>query len=159
MKASCARLARRVSPLRLLVVAVLLGSIGALSGCASGEIRLGDPFDRKLTLEEAQHRYTVLVRWADFQRAKNFVAEHDRDAFVQRMKTLSEARFTGYESADVEFDDGNRKATIEVVYTLYLPWSPYETEITESQVWTRDGVRNNWRVVSTFDRLGELASN
>ncbi len=78
---------------------------------------------------------------------------------MQRMKTLSDARFTGYESAEVEFDDGNRKATIEVVYTLYLPSNPYETEITESQEWTRDLVMNNWQVVSTFDRLAELASN
>ncbi|MEE8163953.1 MAG: hypothetical protein V3T64_00140 [Myxococcota bacterium] len=159
MKSSCIRPARRVSPLRLIVVAALLGSIGAFFGCANGELRLGDPFDRKLTLEEAQYRYTILVRWADFQGAKNFVAQDDRDAYMQRMKTLSDARFTGYESETVEFDDGNRKATIEVVYTLYLASSPFETEITESQAWTRDDVRNNWRVVSTFDRLSELASN
>ncbi|MBW1885293.1 MAG: hypothetical protein JRJ58_17300 [Deltaproteobacteria bacterium] len=159
MESSCTRPARRVSSLRLIAVVALLGSIAALFGCANGEIRLGDPFDRKYALEEAQHRYTVLVRWSNFQKAKSFVAGHDREAYMQRMKTLSDARFTGYESAEVEFDDGNRKATIEVVYTLILPSNPYETEITESQEWTRDLVMNNWQVVSTFDRLAELASN
>ena len=159
MKSSCIRPARRVSPLALIVVAALLASIGAFFGCANGEIRWGDPLDRKQTLEEAQHRYTVLVRWADFERAKNFVAKHDREAYLQRMKNLSDARFTGYESATVEFEDANNKATIEVVYTLYLASSPYLIEVTESQAWTRDDVRNNWRVVSTFDRLAELASN
>ena len=51
-----------------LLIALCVALMSAL-GCANGEIRLGDPFDRELTLEEAQHRYTVLVRWSDFQRS------------------------------------------------------------------------------------------
>jgi len=137
------------------VVAALFASLG----CANGEIRIGDPFDREVTLEEAQHRYTVLVRWSDFQRAKNFVAKAERDAFVQRMKALDEARFTDYESDTIELDDEKQAATIRVVYTLYLPSSPYEVEIAETQVWTRDGVSNAWRVDSTFDALHGVAAN
>ncbi len=50
MESSCTRPARRVSSLRLIVVVALLGSIAVLFGCANGEIRLGDPFDRKYAL-------------------------------------------------------------------------------------------------------------
>ena len=70
--ASSARVPRFARPV-LLAVTLCVVALGL--GCANGEIRLGDPFDRKLTLEEAQHRYTVLVRWSQFQKAKNFVAE------------------------------------------------------------------------------------
>jgi hypothetical protein len=141
-----------------LLFAVAAGLLASF-GCANGEIRLGDPFDRELKLEEAQHRYTVLVRWSDFQRAKNFVAKADRDAFVKRMKALDEARFTDYESDTIELDDEKQTATIHVVYTLYLPTSPYEVEIGETQVWTRDGLSNAWRVDSTFDALHGVAAN
>jgi hypothetical protein len=153
------RAPRRVSPRRLIGVAALLGAIGAFFGCANGEIRLGDPFDRKFTLEEAQHRYTVLVRFGDFQKARDFVVKADQDSFTKRMKTFRQAHFTGYESDGVDFEEGNRRATVDVVYTLYLPSNPYEIEITESQAWTRDGVGNDWRVISTFEPFDELASN
>jgi len=44
-------------------------------GCANGEFRPKDPFDRGLSFNESQHRYTVLVRWSEVQKAKAFVAE------------------------------------------------------------------------------------
>lgn len=138
--------------------ALLVGVLMSM-GCANGEIRLGDPFDRELTLEEAQHRYTVLVRWSDFQRAKNFVAKEDRDAFLARMKALDEARFTDYESDSIELDQQKHEATIKVVYTFYLPSSPYELDISETQIWSRDGVTNNWTVDSSFDSLADVAAN
>ena len=141
-----------------LFFAVVAGFVVSL-GCANGEIRLGDPFDRELTLEEAQHRYTVYVRWSDFQRAKNYVAGDERDAYVKRMKLLDEARFTDYESESIELDDEKEAATIRVVYTLYLPTSPYEVELAETQVWTRDGMSNAWKVDSTFDALNGVAAN
>jgi hypothetical protein len=140
------------------LLAIGAGLFGAL-GCANGEIRLGDPFDRELSLEESQHRYTVLVRWSDFQRAKAFVAESDRDAFIERMKSLDEARFTDYESDSIDLDDDKHTATLRVVYTLYMPSSPFETEVAETQVWERDGVTNFWTVTSTFDALPAIASN
>lgn len=142
----------------VLLMAVAAGLMSSL-GCANGEIRLGDPFDRELTLEEAQHRYTVLMRWSDFQRAKNFVAKGERQAFIDRMKELEDARFTDYESDSIELDDAKQTATMRVVYTLYLPSSPYEMEIVETQTWSRDGVTNGWKVDSSFDALQVVASS
>lgn len=155
-RSSCPAFARRRATLLGLLVAGAFG-IGVL-GCANGEIRLGDPFDRAQTLEEAQHRYTVLMRWSEFQKAKSFVPKDDRDAFLERMNELEDARFTGYESESVELDDAKQTATIKVVYTLYFPHSPYETEISEIQEWSRDGLRNEWRVRSLFEGLPALAA-
>jgi hypothetical protein len=139
---------------------VAVGALAGALGCAGGEIRLKDPFDREYSLDMLQHRYTVLIRWSDFQKAKSFVAKDEQDAFLERMKVFEEARFTDYESDPVELDDELQKATVKVTYTFYLPSSPFELEVHEIQEWTRDGMRNAWQVHSIFEDLPpELAAN
>lgn len=144
---------------RLAVPALCLVLVATSLGCAFGEIRPGDPFDRQLTLDRAQHRYTVLVRFSDFHRARKFVAEEHRDEFMARMAELEDARFTGYESEAVELDDAKASATVRVTYTIYTPSMPYEIEVDEIQEWRRRGPTNNWRVVSHFEDLAKIAAN
>ena len=148
----------RSSARRAVFVAAGLLVLSSL-GCAFGEFRPGDPFDRQLTLDRAQHRYTVLVRFSEFKKARSFVDEEHRDAFLRRMKALEDARFTGYESESVELDDEKQNATVVVTYTIYTPAMPYEIEVAETQQWNRDGITNNWRVISSFDGLDQLAAN
>lgn len=151
-----ARLTHRTG---LLALAVSLTFATGLMGCAAGEFRMNDPLDRKYTLEIAQHRYTVLVRWADFDKAKRFVAKEERDDYMARMEVLEDARFTDYESESVELDEDLDEAVVEVTYTLYLASSPFEIEVTETQEWSRDGITNDWHVHSVFNGLPEFASN
>lgn len=146
-------------PVRPLLTILIVAVVANALGCADGEFRFGDPFDRQLTLSEAQHRYTVLVRWNEFQKARAFVADADRDDYMAQMKTLSAARFTSWDSEPVELDKEKRTATIRVTYTLYTAEIPYEIEITELQKWSREGITNAWSVVSTFDGLRQLAAN
>lgn len=141
-------------PLLLIVFAIATSALG----CAFGEFRPNDPFDREWSLEQAQHRYTTLVRFGDFDRASEFVAEDEREAFMDRMDALDEARFTDYDSDPVELDEEMQTATIEVVYTIYTPSIPFEFEVTETQVWSRDGLTNNWRVRTLFEGLQNLAA-
>jgi hypothetical protein len=138
-----------------LVIAIMAGGFG----CADGEIRLGDPFDREHTLTESQHKYTVFVRWADFEKARSFVAVEDRDSFMEQTKILEGAHFTEWDSEPVDIDTEKEAATVRVTYKLYTASSPYEVEIIETQEWTRSGVGNNWSVYSTFEGLQQLASN
>ena len=144
--------------LRALFTALVLALVASALGCADGEFRFGDPFDRQLTLSESQHRYTVLVRWSEFQKARNFVAADDRDAFMEQMKILKVARITEHESEPIELDEEKQSATIRVTYKLYTPSVPYEIEIAEIQEWTREGITNDWQVYSTFEGLRQLAS-
>lgn len=149
-----------MSPSIRSILTILVIALGANAlACADGEFRFGDPFDRELTLSQAQHRYTVLVRWTEFQKARKFVAVDDRDAFMDQMKKLEDARITSYESSPVDLDKGKKTSSIDVVYTLYTPSLPYEIEITEHQEWSRNGVGNAWSVVSTFEGLQQFASN
>ena len=141
---------------RALALMVFVALVGTMTGCAFGEFRPSDPFDRQLTLDQAQHRYTVLVRFSDFDRARKFVAEPDREDFRNRMRALDDARFTDYESESVELDEEKEKATVRVTYTIYTPALPYEVEVSETQEWSRSGVTNNWRVVSTFEGLQQI---
>lgn len=142
-----------------LFAVIVIALVAAALGCADGEFRFGDPFDRQLTLSESQHRYTVLVRWAEFQKARSFVAKEDRDAYMAQMKILKVARFTDYESEPVELDSKKQSATVRVTYTLYTASIPFEFEISELQEWTREGITNEWQVYSTFEGLQQLASN
>ncbi|MEZ4330573.1 MAG: hypothetical protein R3F35_02390 [Myxococcota bacterium] len=150
---------RPVRSLRSVPGIALVVALLALVGCANGEFRPTDPFDRGISFSEAQHRYTVLIRWSEFQKAKAFVVEADRETFLSDMKGLKDARFTDYESEDVELDEEKRTATVRVTYTAYLPSSPYEVQIVEVQEWSRDGVGNDWRVHSRFEGMPSVAAN
>ena len=141
----------------LLAAAVLTST--TLFGCAFGEFRPDDPFNREYSLEQAQHTYTLNVRWGQFQKAKAFVAKDERDDYLARMEAFEDAHFTDYESDPVEVDHEKEMATITVRYLVYFANSPFEVEIEETQEWTRSGVRNNWRVHSVFEPLPGLAAN
>lgn len=145
--------------IRPLALVLALTALLATTGCAFGEFRPGDPFDRQWTLDQAQHRYTTLVRFSEFEKARKFVAEDERDVFIERMKALDEARFTDFESEAVELDDAKLNATVVVTYTIYTPSLPYETEVEETQEWSRSGMKNSWRVISTFEGLQQLVAN
>jgi len=151
------------SPAALLRASLLLLAVAALSlsGCAFGDVRLSDPLDREISLTDAQHRYTVLVRWGDIERASKYVNPEVRDEFKARQPSFRQLRFTEYESDPVEIDDDKKNATVEVVYYAYTPSSPMEVKITETQVWYRaKGVGNNWHVTPTFEGLDErMAAN
>lgn len=136
---------------------VALTTVGL--GCANGEFRPGDPFDRAESFGRSQHNYTVLIRWADFQKAKAFVHPDDREAFLTAVKAFEDARFTDFESEEVDLDEEKRTATVNVTYTAYLPSSPYEIEITEVQVWSRDGRGNTWLVRPQFGAAPKVAAN
>ncbi|MBK7947620.1 MAG: hypothetical protein IPK00_02490 [Deltaproteobacteria bacterium] len=138
---------------------IALVALAALAGCAAGEFRPTDPFDRKLSFSESQHRYTVLIRWAEFQKARAFVLEDHREKFMADIKAFEEARFTDYESEEVDLDEEKRKATVRVTYTAYLPSSPYEVEIVEIQEWSREGMGNAWQVQSSFEGGPKVAAN
>jgi len=91
-----------------LVLALTMAIVFSSLGCSFGEVHFDDPFDREYSLGEAQHRYTTLVRFGDFERASDI---------------------------------------------------PFEFEIAETQVWSRDGMSNDWQVSSTFEGLQNLAAN
>jgi hypothetical protein len=127
-------------------------------GCAFGEFRPDDPFNRQYELERSQKRYSDLVRWSKFDEAAQFVAADDRAAFEARMPDFKEIRFTDHETAPWQLDEEKRETVIEVTYTGYSMRTPLEIEVHETQHWTREGNNSSWKVVSEFKDLDRLAS-
>ena len=139
------------------IVIALLAIAGGSLGCAFGEIRWSDPLQREISLEESQHRYTVLVRFGDFEKASGFVEPALRDEYLANFPDFREIRFTEYDSGRVAIDSAKATATIEVRYYAYTPASPIEMTVSETQEWYRaPGFNNHWYVRSTFTGLAEI---
>lgn len=139
--------------------ALLLTAALALlaSGCAFGEWRLNDPLRRGITLEEAQHEYTVHVRWSHFEEAARYVAFDARDAFLRDAPNFRKLRFSEYESGKPEMDpETASKATVHVKYYGYTMASPIEIAVDEVQLWERTGSGNAWQVRPTFTNLDRI---
>jgi len=145
--------------LRRIGAALLLMSFAGTFGCAFGEVRWDDPLQREISLEDAQQRYTVLVRWSDFEKAAKFVEPEERDAYLTNFPDFRNLRFTEYESDRVTVDPSKSTSTIAVTYYAYTPASPIEMKVVETQEWYRHpGLGNHWYVRSTFSGLDAIAA-
>ena len=127
-------------------VARCLAALAVLAGmgCAS---TFADPTGRFNSLEEAQQRYTQLVRWGEIKRASVFVEPDIREEFLSYESAFEQIRITDADAAEVKLDASQDTANVDVVYHAYSFATFEEKRIFETQEWTRyDGVKNNWLV-------------
>lgn len=127
----------RIRPVAMLVLGGAV-AVGAL-GCASMA-------DQNTMFHETQKRYTRLMRFTDFERARSFVAPDARDAFRERTVALRDIHFTDY--AIQEIDNGKNSATVIVAYTGYRSSSPVVISFSEEQHW--ELAENTWTVRPTL---------
>ena len=120
-------------------------ALAAASGCANSSI--GDLAGKKNSLEEAQRRYTELVRWGEIERASAFVDPELRIEYLEYAAVFDGIRFTDFETGALQFRDADDKATVFVVYHAYSLSTLVEKKIRERQEWYREGtMSNSWRV-------------
>jgi hypothetical protein len=148
----------RLNVLLLVTALACISSVSTL-GCAFGEFRPNDPFQRQYALEEAQKVYTDSIRWGRYEDAQQFVDPEVRDEFNTLLKTLKSVRFSEWEADHWELDEELRETTIEVTYTGYSNRMPIEMKIHETQVWKRSGRGNAWSLRTSFRDLDRFASN
>ncbi len=124
------------------------------TGCGS---TFADPLGRENSLEEAQRRYTQLVRWGEIEKASAFVVPELQEAFLLHGPQLDALRFTDFETGSIEYADED-SATVTVTYHAYSEATFLENPIREKQEWSREGgLKNIWRVRSELpDLLSEL---
>ena len=120
-------------------IAIALLCLG-LGGCVSPT----DPLGRQDALEEAQKRYTELIRWGDVVRAGAYVDPELRADFLELATAMAGLRITDFEVGDIEFD--HDKASVMVIYRGYAVSEYVERSAREVQEWHRDGLKNNWQV-------------
>lgn len=125
---------------RCLVALTLLAG----AGCAA---TFADPTGRLTALENAQRRYTQLVRWGEIRRASAYVEPDLREEFLSYEPFLEKIRFTDTEAEEVNLDASQDTASVDVTYHAYSLATLQEKQIFETQQWTRyDGLQNNWLV-------------
>ena len=113
------------------------------------------PSGRRTSLEEAQRRYTQLVRWGEIKRAAAFVEPELREEFLSYAPYFEQIRITDADTEEVELD-ADDSAAVAVTYYAYSFATFQEKRIFETQEWTRyDGVQNNWLV---RPQLGEIVA-
>ncbi len=104
-----------------------------------------DPLGRQEALEEAQRKYTDLVRWGDLDRAELFVEPEERPAFQQAARELTNLRITDHEIGEIEY--GEDIAFVTVTYKGYAISHLVEHTSLERQEWVRvAGLKNVWHV-------------
>jgi hypothetical protein len=128
---------------RALALAMLLAA--APLGCATTQ-----EF-RETDFGEIQKHYTKLVRWAQFDRARQFVDPEAMGAFETQARSFGRVHFTDYAIRGVEFSPDGETATVSVTYYAYERTALVAFAFEEQQEWSRPDGRA-WRVRSTFAR-------
>lgn len=128
---------------RLVSAGLLLAVVAAVSACATD-------YRREAKFEQAQLKYTQLVRWSAFGEAKEYVAAEERKAFQQDIDKLGGVRFMDYRIEWLEFDAEDNEASALVVYSAYRRAAVSAISVAEEQEWKRDDETKEWKVKSTF---------
>ena len=120
-------------------------------GCAS---TFADPTGRLTALENAQRRYTQLVRWGEIKRASAYVELELREEFISYEPFFEQIRFTDSEAEEVNLDPSKDTASVEVTYRVYSLVTFQEKQILATQQWTRHGgLQNNWLVRPEIEEI------
>jgi len=140
----------RLAVRSLLCVALLAtpGCVGSLFGSKANEE----------TLEDAQRKYTELVRWGEIEEASAFVDPAISADFLVTAERFQGIRFTDFKSGPLQFAEGSDTATVNVIYRAYSTSTLVEKKISEHQEWYREeSADDDWRVRSNLDAMaGEL---
>jgi len=131
--------------------ALLCLSLG-LASCISPT----DPLGREEALEDAQKKYTELIRWGDVERAVTYVEEDQRDEFLELADSMEDLHITDFDIGEIDFTKD--KATVTVTYHGYSEAVYVEHSAREVQEWERkEGIENHWFVRSELaDVVAEL---
>ena len=102
--------------MRLAIGALPAFALLATLGCA------GSFFDftgKEKALEEAQSRYTELMRWGEVVGASAYVDPAIAADFLADAERFQHIRFTEFESGPLQFSEDSKTATVDVVYHTY----------------------------------------
>lgn len=131
---------------RLVILSLLALLVAPLGGCvfSHGQLDLlqhGDSFD------EAQTRFSRLVKWGAWQKAVPMVAPDAREEFVDVMQGLSDVKFTDWEILVLDMGAGFETATVEILLEGFRETTLTHHAAIMTQEWERvDTVMATWQV-------------
>ncbi|MCH8891750.1 MAG: hypothetical protein IH827_11845 [Myxococcales bacterium] len=135
-----------------LAVGPLLGfALLATLGCAIASF---DLTGKERALEDAQRRYTELVRWGEIEGASAYVDPAVATDYLNIAERFRDIRFSDFETGPLQFGEGSDTATVDVVYHAYSIRTLVEKRIREHQEWYREAsAANAWRVRPNLDAI------
>jgi hypothetical protein len=119
----------------------------AATGCMTV---IEDPLGHREALEDAQKRYTDLIRWRDAEKAAVYVDPELRKAFLDQAEELETLEISDYELGDLVYGDNDQTAKIEVTYRGYSLSHLIERKVRVTQEWHLDD-DNAWLVRPDLD--------
>jgi hypothetical protein len=132
--------------MRLVTLCLFVVLMAPLGGCvfSHGQIDLlqhGDSFD------EAQTRFSRLVKWGHWQKAVPMVVPEAREEFVEVMNDLRGVKFTDWEILVLDMGKGFETATVEVYLEGFRESTLTHHAAVMTQNWERvDAVMSTWQV-------------
>jgi len=132
-------------------IRLALSLLVLLAGCVSPS----DPLGHRDALEDAQKRYTNFIRWGDAEKAVQFVEPDLRAKFLAQASNLELLAISDYDIGEIEYNDDENTATVEVTYRGYSLAQFVERKIRVTQEWKRSGT-NDWRVRPDLERVVAL---
>ena len=137
--------------MRLAGVWLLGFALLATLGCLGGSL---DFSGNEYALEEAQRRYTELVRWGEIEGASAYVDPAVATDYLNIAERFRDIRFSDFETGALQFGEGSNTATVDVVYHAYSIRTLVEKRIREHQEWYREAsAANAWRVRPNLDAI------
>ena len=112
-------------------------ALAAAAALFSGCLSFKDPMHHEDNFIEHMRTFTQYVRWGNFAGAATYLAEEQRDAFLELTPQLSDVRFTDYEILRQDLNADRTEATVEVALTGYRLSSPVSRTMRLQQHWTR----------------------
>jgi hypothetical protein len=112
---------------------------------AAGCVSPSDPLGHRDALEDAQKRYTNCIRWRDAGKAVKYVVPELREKFLAHAAELDNLEISDYEVGEIDYDDEDNTARVDVTYRGYSLAHLVERKIHVTQEWERSG-NNDWRV-------------
>jgi hypothetical protein len=120
----------------------LLPLVVALGSCSTYTVK--EKFD------ETTRSYGLIVRWEKFETASDFAAFSIRDEFEKRVQEANNVRVLDYQIINVNFDEGKKKATMNVEISYYRFPSNQVRKLIDKQVWLygEENGSKGWRLIT-----------
>lgn len=131
---------------RLIILSAFVLLVAPLGGCifSHGQVDVlqhGDAFD------EAQTRFSRLVKWGAWQKAVPMVAPDSREEFIAVMEGLAGIKFTDWEILVLDMGRGLQTATVEVRLEGFRETTLTHHSAVMTQEWERvDTLMATWQV-------------
>lgn len=113
-----------------------------------------DPMGNRNAFDQAQRRYTQLLRWGEPEMATEFVDPELREEFRRHIPILTDIRITDFETGAVDYSGDS--ASVTVVYEAFGRRAPVQLSFREHQAWYREGMSGNWMVRPDLEELAGL---